>query len=39
MYSEKDLDGASQTLADHDPDSCMKRWDKTRFMRHALVIR
>ncbi len=39
MYSEKDMDGATQTLGDHDPSECMSRWDKTRYMRHALVIR
>ncbi|CAN0221129.1 unnamed protein product, partial [Hapterophycus canaliculatus] len=39
MYSEKNMDGATQTLGDHDPGECMSRWDKTRFMRHALVIR
>eukprot|EP00752_Nemacystus_decipiens_P013455 g11917.t1 len=39
MYSEKDLVHSTQTLADHDPGSCMSRWDKTRFMRHAIVIR
>ncbi|CAB1109107.1 unnamed protein product [Ectocarpus sp. CCAP 1310/34] len=39
MYSEKDIDGVTQTLGDHDPGDCMSRWDKTRFMRHALVIR
>lgn len=39
MYSEKDLIHATQTLGDHDPGNCMSKWDKTRFMRHALVIR
>ncbi|CAM9168047.1 unnamed protein product [Scytosiphon promiscuus] len=39
MYSEKDVDGATQTLGDHDPGQAMRRWDHTRFMRHALVIR
>ncbi|CAN0194800.1 unnamed protein product, partial [Ectocarpus sp. 12 AP-2014] len=39
MYSEKNIDGVTQTLGDHDPGDCMSRWDKTRFMRHALVIR
>eukprot|EP00903_Cladosiphon_okamuranus_P017476 g16096.t1 len=39
MYSEKDLIHATQTLGDHDPRSCLSKWDKTRFMRHALVIR
>lgn len=39
MYSEKDLTHATQTLGDHDPGSCMSKWNKTRFMRHALVIR
>eukprot|EP00903_Cladosiphon_okamuranus_P017475 g16095.t2 len=39
MYSQKDMNGVTQTLGDHDPNSCMSRWDKTRYMRHALVIR
>lgn len=39
MYSEKDLMHSTQTLGDHDPGSCMSKWDKTRFMRHAIVIR
>ncbi|CAM9445430.1 unnamed protein product [Ectocarpus sp. 6 AP-2014] len=39
LKSEKDINGVTQTLGDHDPGSCMTRWDKTRFMRHALVIR
>lgn len=40
MRSEKDLDQATQTLGDFDQGSCGGgRWDKTRYMRHALVIR
>ncbi|CBJ28410.1 expressed unknown protein [Ectocarpus siliculosus] len=39
MYSEKNIHGVTQTLGDHDPGDCMSRWDKTRHMRHALVIR
>ncbi|CAM9174696.1 unnamed protein product [Scytosiphon promiscuus] len=39
LYSEKDMNGATQTLGDKDPGECLSRWDKTRFMRHALVIR
>ncbi|CAM9547988.1 unnamed protein product [Ectocarpus fasciculatus] len=39
MYSEKNIHGVTQTLGDHDPGECMSRWDKTRYMRHALVIR
>ncbi|CAN0192757.1 unnamed protein product [Scytosiphon promiscuus] len=39
MYSEKDIDGVTQTLGDHDPGEYTSRWDKTRYMRHALVIR
>ncbi|CAM9575121.1 unnamed protein product [Ectocarpus sp. 13 AM-2016] len=39
LKSEKDISEVTQTLGDHDPGNCMTRWDKTRFMRHALVIR
>lgn len=39
MTSSKDLNGATQTLGDFDQGSCVRRWDKTRYMRHALVIR
>ena len=39
MRSEKTLDEATQTLGDYDQGSCVQRWDKTRHMRHALVIR
>lgn len=39
MYSEKDIYGMTQTLGDHDQGGLLSRWDKTRFMRHALVIR
>ncbi|CAN0082815.1 unnamed protein product, partial [Hapterophycus canaliculatus] len=39
MFSEKDLNRATQTLGDHDNGNTMSRWDKTRFLRHALVIR
>lgn len=37
--SEKNIDGVTQTLGDHDPGTCMSRWDKERYMRHALIIR
>lgn len=39
MYSQKDMDGATQTLGDDDPGDCMSRFDKQRHKRHALVIR
>lgn len=39
MYSQKDMDGATQTLGDHDPGQCARKWDKMRFKRHALVAR
>ncbi|CAN0304631.1 unnamed protein product [Ectocarpus sp. 6 AP-2014] len=39
MHSEKNIDGVTQTLGDHDPGGCVRRWDKTRYLRHALVIR
>eukprot|EP00903_Cladosiphon_okamuranus_P017480 g16100.t1 len=39
MHSAKDIYGVTQTLGDHDQGGLMSRWDKTRFMRHALVIR
>ncbi|CAM9157371.1 unnamed protein product [Ectocarpus fasciculatus] len=39
MYTEKNIDHATQTLGDNDPGGCTSRWDKTRFVRHALVIR
>ncbi|CAN0331482.1 unnamed protein product, partial [Laminaria digitata] len=39
MQSGKDVDQATQTLGDYDQGACAGRWDKTRYMRHALVIR
>lgn len=39
MFTEKNIDHATQTLGDNDPGGCTSRWDKTRFVRHALVIR
>lgn len=40
LESTKDLNGVTQTLADHDQSSpVLKKWDKTRFFRHSLVIR
>ena len=39
MKSGKDVDEATQTLGDYDQGTCSGRWDKTRYMRHALVIR
>ncbi|CAN0419191.1 unnamed protein product, partial [Ectocarpus fasciculatus] len=39
LRSKKNINEVTQTLGDHDPGNCMTRWDKTRFMRHALVIR
>lgn len=33
------MDGATQLLGDHDPGKMMSDHNKTRFMRHALVIR
>lgn len=39
MFSRKDMNGATQTLGDHDPGDCTSKFDKTRYKRHALVIR
>ena len=39
LYSEKNINGATQTLGDYDPEKCMSEHDYTRYMRHALVIR
>lgn len=40
LMSQKNMDGMTQTLADHDQRSgCTQKWVKTRYMRHSLVIR
>ena len=39
MKSSKDLIQSTQTLGDFDQGSCVRRWDKKRYMSHALVIR
>lgn len=39
MHSEKNINGVTRTLGDHDPHGCVSRWDNMRSMRHALVIR
>eukprot|EP00752_Nemacystus_decipiens_P013456 g11918.t1 len=39
MFSQKDMDGATQTLGDNDPGNFMRKFDKQRHLRHALVIR
>lgn len=39
VYSEKNINGATQTLGDYDPSGCLSEHDHTRYMRHALVIR
>ena len=39
MRTDKGIDGVTQTLGDYDPEGLMKRFDKTRHMRHALVVR
>lgn len=39
MQTDKDIEGVTQTMGDYDPDGILKRHDKTRHMRQALVIR
>lgn len=39
LQTDKDIEGAIQTLGDHDPNGVIMKHDKTRRMRHALVVR
>jgi len=39
LQTDKDIEGAILTVGDHDPEGFVKNHDKTRRMRHALVVR
>lgn len=39
MQTDKDIEGAMRSLGDFDPEGIVKEHEKTRRMRHALVVR
>jgi len=39
MQTDKDIEGAMRSLGDYDPEGIVKKHEKTRRMRHALVVR